>query len=131
MQNFLQSLVLFAMKKHKTLQNFLQGMVFSAFFFGKKKHRTLQDLLALPLPKGVMLANFSRPTGAVYRRVYGIAPIKGGNAVRFVVPPPREVQRIFFSPHGLCVWPRGCFDFKTFWDLSSKSSEIKAASRQL
>ena len=48
-----------------------------------------------PLPKGVMLANFSRPTGAVYRRDYGIAPIKGGNAVRFAVPPPKEVQHFF------------------------------------
>ena len=72
MQKILQSLVLFTMKKHKTLQNFLQGMICSAVF-GKKKHRTLQNLLAFPLPKGVTLANFLRPTGGLKRRNYGTA----------------------------------------------------------
>ena len=56
-------------------------------FFVKKRHKTLQDLLALPLPKGVMLANFLRPAGPLKRRNYGVALHKGGNAVHFVVPP--------------------------------------------
>ena len=55
---------------------------------------------ALPPPKGVMLAIFFRPAVARYQRDYGIAPTKGGNAVRFAVPPPREVQHILFFAAG-------------------------------
>ena len=73
----------------------------------------MQNLLALPLSKGAMLANFSRPAGGLHRRNYGTALHKGGDAVRFVAPLLRKVQQKFLIfVAGPLSRPRGGFDLK-------------------
>ena len=53
-----------------------------------------------PPPKGVMLANFMLASGGTHPRNRSIAPSKGGDAVRFLCTPPREVQgqNLFLAP---------------------------------
>ena len=79
-----------------------------------------------------MLANFLRPAGPLKRRNYGVALHKGGNAVRFVVPPLREVQqKKYFRRRALFSGLEAALNLKLLWDSTSKSFEIKTASMQL
>ena len=89
MQFFSQSLVLFAMKKHKTLQIFSQSLVPFAMEkhktlqiflpslvpFAMEKHKTLQDFL-----QGMVLSAKKAQDSAGFA---GVAPTKGGDAGKF------------------------------------------------
>ena len=112
---------------------------------------------ALPLQKGVMLANFSWPAGGTYPRNPSIAPSKGGDAgkfflacrghvpaqpqhppskgedaVGFSAPPPREVQcKIFLLALASVLCPRCRLDFETLksrWHRGHKGCEASEGS---